>query len=94
LGLPLLVLAALLFVAELYLRSTMTGQVARATAALSSWWSAQKAAAEAARLRRRREESPTRDADADAHYAEMQRRIAEHVARRYRDREEEGEKDA
>ncbi len=93
-GLPLLVLAALLFVAELYLRSTMTGQVARATAALASWWSAQKAAAEAARLRRRREEGPTRDADADARYAEMQRRIAEHVARRYRDREEEGERDA
>lgn len=93
LGLPLLVLAVIFLAAELYLRSTMTGQVARALTAITSWWLAQKAAAEESRGRRQEAMSPSHDADEDARQAEMQRKIAEHVARRYRERERVGGSD-
>jgi hypothetical protein len=80
--LPLLVLAALLLVADLYFRSTMAGQLGRALEALSSWWAAQQSAIEVAKgllspeaERAERELRERRD-------AEMQVRLAEHVARR------------
>jgi hypothetical protein len=82
-----LVLSALCLVLELYLRSTMTGQIQRALAALRSWWEAQKALAESSRARRWPATSPQREADNEKRYLEMQRRLAEHVARRYRPRE-------
>lgn len=86
LRLPLLVLAALCLVLELYLRSTMTGQIHRALAALRSWWASQKATALASATRRWPEASPAQEADSERRYMEMQRRLAEHVARRYEPR--------
>lgn len=94
LRLPLLIIAALLLVAELYLRSTMTGQIARAAAALTSWWEAQKALAELSRSRRWPPSDPGREEDGDRRYMEMQRKLAEHVARRYQAEQGEGAKDA
>jgi Ca-activated chloride channel family protein len=88
--LPLLVLAALLLVADLYLRSTMAGQFARARSALASWWAAQKAAIESSRAKRRPDEDRLASESRDQRYMEMQRRLAEHVSRRYEDKEDRG----
>jgi hypothetical protein len=83
LRLPLLILAALLLVAELYLRSTMNGQAARARAALSAWWAAQRAIAEASRSRRWPEAEAGGEAEAEKRFMELQRKLAQHVSRRY-----------
>jgi Ca-activated chloride channel family protein len=94
LGLPLLVLAALLFVAELYLRSTMAGQVARAKAALASWWKAQAAIAEGSRAKRWPEQDAKSSSEQEQRLAEMRRKLALHVAHRYETKEKEVEHDA
>ncbi len=86
--LPLLVLSVLLLGTELYLRSTMTGQVARALAAFAAWWSTQKTAAEASRMRGQVANSRDSDANEDARQAELRRKIAENLARRYRREQE------
>jgi Uncharacterized membrane protein len=86
LGLPLLLLAVLLFVSELYLRTTMSGQLERARAALESWWERQKAESDLSRMGRRpRREDKRSDAEKEARFIEMQRKLAERVSRRNRE---------
>ena len=81
--LPLLVLAALLLLADLYLRSTMAGQLGRAASALSSWWASQRALIESSRAKWPFEDDRLSRETKDRHYLEMQKRLAEHVSRRY-----------
>ena len=89
---PLLVLAALLFVADLYLRSTMAGQLGRALSAFAAWWAAQKALAESARLRPWPGPGPEEDMASielrEKRFMEMQRKLAIHVSRRSEKRED------
>jgi Ca-activated chloride channel homolog len=92
LALPLLALAALLFLAELYLRSTMAGQLERAKAALASWWAGERAAVELARGARRPMREELSDEERDRRFIEMQRKLALRVARRNKD--DTGAKDA
>jgi Ca-activated chloride channel homolog len=88
LALPCLVLALLSFVAELFLRSTMAGQLGRARSALAAWWSGQRALAEASRAARPWLEQTRASSDAeDRRFMEMQRRLAMHVSRRYTEKE-------
>jgi Mg-chelatase subunit ChlD len=81
--LPLVVLAALLLLADLYLRSTMAGQVGRAFAALLAWWNGSLALAEDSRAKRWPSHETTHDVERERRNAEMQMRMAERVARRY-----------
>lgn len=94
LRLPLTILAALLLVAELYLRSTMTGQSARAAAALASWWARAKALAEASRARRWPGAETGADEAREKRSMEMRHRMAERVAKRYEKAEASGDKGA
>jgi Ca-activated chloride channel family protein len=78
---PLLVLALLLLVAELYVRSTMLGQLSQARKAIAAWWAGQSAAAEALRLPRRRPSPDPVRSDPERELL-AQRRLAEHVSKR------------
>jgi hypothetical protein len=82
LSLPLLVLAALLLVGDLFLRSTMAGQLGRAAAAVAAWWAAQRSLLESARGAPPAEEDRAARELREKRYAEMQIKLAEHVARR------------
>jgi Mg-chelatase subunit ChlD len=83
LRLPLLVLALILFVVELYLRSTMAGQLGRASSAVAAWWSTQTALIDSSRSRRSDEEERLESEAKERRFREMQIRLAEHVSRRY-----------
>lgn len=89
LRLLLLILATLLLVADLYLRSTMSGQLDRARKALAAYWAKQLSMAAASR--EARNPWPSRDAISDAEkearFLEMQRKLAEHGSRRYKDKD-------
>jgi uncharacterized membrane protein len=89
--LPLTLLAALLLVGELYLRSTMTGQFARAATALASWRA--RAMAEATQARRWPATETSGDEERERRSAEMRRRMAERVAKRYEKAEAEASGD-
>jgi hypothetical protein len=84
----LLVLAAFLLLADLLLRSTMAGQLERAVVALTLWWSRQKTDAEHSRDAPRSDGETRTDPEREARYFEMQRRLAERVAKRYADTKE------
>jgi Mg-chelatase subunit ChlD len=89
LRLLLIILATLLLVADLYLRSTMAGQMDRARKALAAYWA--KELSMAAASREARNPWPSRDAISDAEkearFLEMQRKLAEHGSRRYKDKD-------
>jgi Mg-chelatase subunit ChlD len=87
-GLPLLVLAALLLVSDLYLRSTMSGQMGRAISSFASWWAAQEALVESYRSNRRPPEQELSSEAQDERYMEMQQSLARHVSRRYEKKED------
>lgn len=88
LRLLLLILAALLLLADLFLRSTMAGQLDRALAAGAAWWSRQKADAELSLFVPRDDDEGRTDPEREARHFEMQRRLAERVAKRYADSKE------
>ncbi len=77
----LLIAAAFLLLVDLFLRSTMAGQLERALVAGATWWSKQKTDAERTLFSPRPEE-PSTDPERESRSFEMQRRMAERVAAR------------
>lgn len=82
LRLPLLVASLACLLAELYLRSTMTGQLERAKAAIVSRIASQRQLAEQARKRPWPERPANPRYQTDEQYSEMRRELARRVAQR------------
>jgi Ca-activated chloride channel homolog len=79
----LLALSIFLLMADLYVRSTMMGQLKAARAALKSWWDRQRSAAESIRsLQWREARSEAGVMSDEQRYEATRRKLAEHVSRR------------
>ncbi len=79
---PLLVLAALLLLADLFLRSTMAGQLDRAVLAASLWWKKQRSAASAPLKPAFYPVESLTEAEREARFIELQKKLAERLSRR------------
>jgi Ca-activated chloride channel homolog len=80
---PLLLLAVLLLVADLYLRSTMAGQLGRALSALSSWWISQRVVIDSSRAKWPNEDDRLSSERREQRYLEIQKKHAERASRRF-----------